>query len=112
MFSVEHPIFTAHGAQKWHCDNRGNRLHWPVDQYFDEGIRNADFLGEEVKKYHRTLTSYVDNLLKTGFEITGFVEPKPEEKLIASIPDMLDELRRPMMLLISSRKREDFIRIK
>lgn len=109
VFSVEHPIFTAHGAQEWHYDNRGNRLHWPVDQYFNEGIRNANFLGEEVVKYHRTLTTYVDTLLKTGFEIKGFIEPKPEKELIDSVPEMLDELRRPMMLLMSSRKREDFI---
>ncbi len=32
------------------------------------------------------------------------VEPKPEEYLLNSIPEMSDELRRPMMLLVSSRK--------
>lgn len=105
VFSVEHPIFTAYGTQDWYYDNQGNRLHWPVDQYFTEGIRKVNFLGEEVIKYHKTLTTYLNSLIKIGFEITGLVEPKPAENLLSTVPSMLDELRRPMMLLISARKK-------
>jgi SAM-dependent methyltransferase len=79
VFSVEHPIFTAQGPQDWYYDDKGNILHWPVDHYFTEGIRNAKFLGEEVIKYHRTLTTYLNSLIRKGFEITGVVEPKPEK---------------------------------
>lgn len=105
MFSVEHPIFTSQGPQNWYYDNQGNRLHWPVDQYFTEGIRKATFLGEEVLKYHKALTTYISNLIKAGFQITGLVEPKPTEDLLYTVPEMLDELRRPMMLLVSARKK-------
>lgn len=105
IFSVEHPIFTAQGTQDWYYDDKGNIVHWPVDRYFTEGVRNANFLGEEVIKYHRTLTTYLNNLIKAGFEITGLVEPKPEENLLYTIPGMLDELRRPMMLLVSAIKK-------
>lgn len=105
IFSVEHPIFTAQGTQDWYYDDEGNILHWPVDKYFTEGVRNANFLGEEVIKYHRTLTTYLNILIKAGFEITRIVEPKPTEDLIYTIPGMLDELRRPMMLLVSAIKR-------
>lgn len=105
VFSVEHPIFTAQGLQDWYYDNNGNRLHWPVDQYFTEGIRKAKFLGEEVIKYHKTLTTYLNSLIKAGFEITGIVEPEPAENLLYTVPGMLDELRRPMMLLVSARKK-------
>ena len=105
VFSVEHPIFTAQGPQDWYYDDKGNILHWPVDQYFTEGVRKASFLGEEVIKYHRTLTTYLNSLIKAGFEITGLVEPKPAENLLYTIPGMLDELRRPMMLLVSARKK-------
>ena len=73
VFSVEHPIFTAQGPQDWYYDDKGNILHWPVDHYFTEGIRNAKFLGEEVIKYHRTLTTYLNSLIRKGFEITGVV---------------------------------------
>ncbi|WP_202709939.1 class I SAM-dependent methyltransferase [Sporosalibacterium faouarense] len=105
VFSVEHPIFTAQGLQDWCYDDKGNISHWPVDQYFKEGRRKANFLGEEVIKYHKTLTTYLNCLMKSGFEITGFVEPKPVEELLNTVPRMVDELRRPMMLLVSSRKR-------
>jgi ubiquinone/menaquinone biosynthesis C-methylase UbiE len=105
VFSVEHPIFTAQGPQDWYYDDKGNILHWPVDHYFTEGIRNAKFLGEEVIKYHRTLTTYLNSLIKIGFEITGVVEPKPAENMLNTVPGMRDELRRPMMLLVSARKR-------
>ncbi|AEV66897.1 class I SAM-dependent methyltransferase [Acetivibrio clariflavus] len=105
VFSIEHPIFTAQGPQDWYYDDKGNILHWPVDHYFTEGIRNAKFLGEEVIKYHRTLTTYLNSLIKIGFEITGVVEPEPEENMLNTVPGMLDELRRPMMLLVSARKK-------
>jgi hypothetical protein len=104
VLSVEHPIFTAQGPQDWHYDDKGNRQHWPVDQYFTEGVRNATFLGEEVMKYHKTLTTYLNCLIKAGFEITGLVEPKPSENLLFTVPGMLNELRRPMMLIVSARK--------
>lgn len=104
VFSVEHPAFTAEGNQEWYYDNDGNKLHWPVDNYYKEGIRRANFLGEEVIKYHKTLTTYINSLIKMGFEITGVVEPMPEKRLLDAVPGMKDELRRPMMLLISARK--------
>jgi SAM-dependent methyltransferase len=105
VFSVEHPVFTAQGRQDWSYDPQGNRLHWPVDQYFIEGKREAVFLGEEVIKYHKTLTTYINSLIKEGFEITGLIEPQPEEHLLRTVEGMEDELRRPMMLLISARKK-------
>jgi SAM-dependent methyltransferase len=105
VFSVEHPIFTAQGPQDWHYDDKGNIMHWPVDHYFKEGLRRASFLGEEVIKYHKTLTTYINGLIKAGFEITGLVEPQPADDLLYTVPGMLDELRRPMMLLLSARKK-------
>ncbi len=105
VFSVEHPIFTACGTQDWHYDGQGNRLHWPVDQYFTESKRDARFLGESVTKYHRTLTTYVSNLLELGFEVTGLVEPTPPEDWLHTVSGMSDELRRPMMLLISGKRK-------
>ena len=102
VFSVEHPIYTAKGEQDWVYDNEGNPVHWPVDHYFMEGPRNAIFLGEHITKYHRTLTTYLDTLLQSGFSIDRIVEPRPEKHLLDAVPGMREELRRPMMLLISA----------
>lgn len=104
VFSAEHPVFTAYGNQDWYYDEHGTRLHWPVDRYFSEGRRQAEFLGEEVVKFHKTLTTYLNGLLSAGFEITGFAEPEPAESML-DIPGMKDELRRPMFFIISAFKR-------
>lgn len=104
IFSVEHPIFTAYGSQEWYTDENGNILHWPVDNYFYEGLRESNFLGENVTKYHKTLTTYMDGLLKCGFVIKEVIEPMPPQEMIDKIEGMKDELRRPMMLLISAKK--------
>lgn len=105
IFSVEHPVFTAEGRQDWSYNHDGKPAFWPVDRYFDEGARDAVFLGEHITKYHKTLTTYLNTLLKTGFTITEIVEPKPAKHLLNTVSGMRDELRRPMMLLVSAKKK-------
>lgn len=104
VFSVEHPVFTAFGTQDWYRDSDGNILHFPVDNYFSEDKREANFLGETVIKYHKTLTTYLNTLIQNCFEITGVVEPQPSEELLETVKGMKDELRRPMMLIVSAKK--------
>jgi SAM-dependent methyltransferase len=104
VFSAEHPIFTSSEGQDWHHEKK-SRLHWPVDNYYHEGWRRTRFLEENVVKYHRTLTSYVDGLLKAGFQLTAFTEPLPDESLLEGNAEMEDELRRPMFFIISARKK-------
>lgn len=104
VFSCEHPVFTAEGSQDWYRDENGNILHFPVDNYYIEGERQAVFLGERVTKYHRTLTGYVGALLSNGFMLTGLAEPQPPQEMVDAIPGMADELRRPMMLILAAKK--------
>jgi len=105
IFSVEHPVFTAQGKQDWTYDENGKPLHWPLDHYFVEGKRTANFLGTDVVKYHRTLTSYIGSLIHNGFEIKALVEPTPSDHDLLTIPEMKDELRRPMFLIVSAVKK-------
>lgn len=105
VFSVEHPVFTAEGSQDWTYDEKGQIIDWPVDNYFTEGRRETNFLGATVVKYHKTLTTYLNSLLQSGFVIKEIVEPMPEAKLLAEVAAMKDELRRPMMLLVAAEKK-------
>lgn len=105
LFSAEHPVFTAYGTQDWYYDENGKILHFPVDHYYYEGKRAATFLGEEVVKYHKTLTTYLNGLLENGFEIRRIVEPQPTQEMIEAVEGMKDEMRRPMMLIVSAVKR-------
>lgn len=104
VFSAEHPVFTAQGCQDWQRDTQGIIEHFPVDNYFYSGKREANFLGETVIKYHRTLTDYFSALLQNGFEIRGVAEPQPSAEMLASVEGMQDELRRPMILIVAARK--------
>ena len=105
VFSCEHPLFTAEGKQDWYYDEAGSILHFPVDNYFIEGERKAIFLGEEVTKYHKTVTTYLNTLLNHGFELLNIVEPKPSDEMLENVAGMRDELRRPMMLIVKARKK-------
>lgn len=105
VFSVEHPIFTAYGTQDWYRDSEGEILHFPVDNYFWEGRRIANFLGEEVVKYHKTLTTYINGLISSGFDVKEVIEPQPSQQMLDAIHEMKNELRRPMMLIISATKK-------
>lgn len=104
LFSVEHPVFTANGTQDWYYNEQGEILHFPVDHYYEEGKRVAHFLGEDVVKYHRTLTTYLQTLLRQGFIIRDVVEPQPPAHMLETVPGMKDEMRRPMMLILSVQK--------
>lgn len=105
VFSVEHPIYTADGSQDWIYDEDGSKVGWPVDHYHRQGERLTNFLGEPITKYHRTLAHYLSVLIEHHFVIKGIDEPVPSERLMDENPEMKDELRRPMMLIISARRK-------
>jgi SAM-dependent methyltransferase len=102
VLSVEHPVFTARAAQDWHYGANGERLHWPVDDYQNEGLRMARFLESDVAKYHRTVATLVNALIEAGFSIARLAEPQPSPDMLARHPDWRDETRRPIFLLISA----------
>ncbi len=104
VLSVEHPVFTCMAAQEWCLDSDGQRKHWPVDEYFQEGPRNTRWMTENVIKNHRTAATYVNTLVEAGFSIRRLVEPRPLPEHLARHPDWKDEDRRPMFLLISAAK--------
>lgn len=105
IFTVEHPTFTAYGSQDWYYNEEGKILHFPVDNYYVEGKREAVFLGTTMTKYHRTLTTYLDTLVQHGFQIDRVLELEPAEKRLAD-GSLNNEMRRPMMLIISAFKKD------
>lgn len=105
IFNVEHPVFTAEGHENYLYDQEGKIICYPVNNYFYEGQRQTDFLGEKVIKYHRTLTTYLDELLQNGFLLERILEPQPSAEMMKKIPAMVDEMRRPMMLIVKASKK-------
>jgi hypothetical protein len=85
-------------------DEAGNRLHWPLDHYQEEGIRPTSFLGHTVTKYHRTLETVFNALIDSRFTLQRVSEPKPSEETLAAYPEMKDEKRRPIFLMVAAIK--------
>src|SRR5699024_4185472 len=82
VFSVEHPIFTSRIEQDWYYDNQGNLQHWPVDNYQSEGIRQTTFCNIHVIKYHSTISTYLNDLIKTSFIIIAVKKSKQTNEML------------------------------
>lgn len=102
--SFEHPMFTARAEQAWHTVD-GQRLHWPLDNYQDEGPRQTNFMGGDVLKYHRTTETYVNGLIDAGFVLRRLVEPGPDEAMLAENAQWAEEARRPMLMMLAATRR-------
>ncbi|MFD1392140.1 class I SAM-dependent methyltransferase [Lacticaseibacillus jixianensis] len=100
LFTIEHPLFTAEGHEQWVATADGRKV-WPVDRYFDEGLRKTTFLGQQVPKYHHTLATIMNSLLASGLTLTGISEPRGSE---ADIAENQPWTRAPMMLIVRGQK--------
>ncbi|KAA8644011.1 hypothetical protein EYZ11_013505 [Aspergillus tanneri] len=108
VFSVEHPVCTAPvvpaGDWKVVQDDQGvGRKFWPLNNYSEEGLRTTSWLGTEgVRKYHRTVETYVSLLLENGFVLTGLKDWVPSREDVERHPEWKDERHRPYFLLIAA----------
>ncbi len=59
-------------------------------------------MAEDVVKYHRTLASYVNTLIDSGFQIARLVEPTLTAEVLTRRPEWQDECRRPMFMIVSA----------
>lgn len=104
IFSVEHPIFTSNEKQDFEYTADNEISHWPIDNYLAESIRHTNFLGEYVIKYHRTVETYINTLIKNGFIINEISELLALNDMVDENTYLINELKRPMFLLISASK--------
>jgi ubiquinone/menaquinone biosynthesis C-methylase UbiE len=102
VFSVEHPLYTAPRHPEWRTDPDGSKV-WPTNAYLLEGRRVTNWITPEVVKYHRSLASYVNSLLRHGFQLTHLEEWGPNPEQIAQHPEWADEVHRPPFLLVAAR---------
>lgn len=101
VFSAEHPIYTAPAQPGFVQDATGRRV-WPLNQYAVEGPRTTDWLAKGVIKQHRTLGTYLNQLIGAGFTITHVQEWAPTAEQLAAQPALDEERDRPMMVLVAA----------
>jgi hypothetical protein len=103
VFSVEHPMYTAPAHPVWTRDPDG-RLSWPVNRYSEEGARSTDWLAKGVIKQHRTVATYVNLLIETGFTLGRLEEWSASAAEVAAHPDWAGADERPSFLLIAAQR--------
>ncbi len=106
LFSTEHPISTSaqgihHG---WIKDPSGNKLCWPVDCYSQEGRRESHWFVPGVIKYHRTISTIMNSLIRAGFTIQTVVEPVASDEDEKNWPNLKEARRRPPFLIVKAAK--------
>ncbi|ELZ5057471.1 class I SAM-dependent methyltransferase [Enterobacter hormaechei] len=103
VFSMEHPIYTCATHQGWLTDDSGERF-WGVNHYQDESQRVSNWLADGVIKYHRTLGTTLNALIKAGLTISEVNEWGPTQTQVDAWPALAEEAERPMLVLIAARK--------
>lgn len=85
------------------------KLHFRLDNYFDESGRMLRMCGGEVVNYHRTLGTYINCFLASGFRLDGIREPMPSPEQLSKYPEIADNLRVPefIIYLLSKPKEND-----
>ncbi len=101
VFTIEHPIFMAASQAHWIEDAPGRKV-WPVNGYSIEGERRTNWFADGVLKYHRTIGTTLNTLIRNGFQIDRVEEFAPTTTQINENPALAEELERPMMLLIAA----------
>ena len=101
IFSVEHPICTS-TLKGWYTSDKGK--HWPVDDYKKDTKRVSNWFVDGVIKYHRTIETYVNELIDSGFSIRRLLEPGPSKEAVDERPELSEHMRRPPILVIASIK--------
>jgi SAM-dependent methyltransferase len=101
VFSVEHPLFTAPSEPRWITSNGATV--WPLNNYTAEGRRITHWFAPGVVKYHRTLASHLNALIRAGFSVERIEEWTPTNEQIMAHPEWVNELHRPPFLLLAAR---------
>jgi len=100
VMSIEHPIFLAPSEPILVTNPKTDKRFWQLDDYQVEGPRTSNWLADGVRKQHRTLTTWINTFLVAGFQLTGFEEWKPTQEQLEANPEWIDEIARPMFLLM------------
>ncbi|QJF24349.1 class I SAM-dependent DNA methyltransferase [Mammaliicoccus vitulinus] len=107
LFTMEHPIQTATMDPEVKKQDE-NGVYLRMENYFDESIRSANWLGKNVVKYHHTIETIFNSLIDHGLEIECVKDLGQSEEVFKYYDeDRINILRQfPPFLLVKARKKE------
>jgi ubiquinone/menaquinone biosynthesis C-methylase UbiE len=105
VMQIPHPLEPfLQSKSKWVKD-----LETPKN-YFEEGVtirrklRRADGKWMTAGRHHFAMASYIDELLRSNFELTEFAEPIPSKELLTKYQDLRHETEFPSSVLLIAEK--------
>ncbi|MDN8592773.1 class I SAM-dependent methyltransferase [Paenibacillus sp. 11B] len=105
VFSTEHPIVLSNKSKEgWIKDSDNNILHWPIDNYGEEGLRTEFWGIDGVIKYHRKLSTLLNVLIQNGLVVQEIVEPESIPEGLEKMPKLIYERKRPSFILIKAKR--------
>ncbi|MDQ0233251.1 class I SAM-dependent methyltransferase [Metabacillus malikii] len=108
IFSTEHPIVTSRKEMNnWMKDEGGNKLHWKLDHYQEEGKREQHWYVDGVVKYHRTISTLINTVIQSGLVLEKLIEPQSIPSGLEKMPKLMNEKRRPSFIVIKAIKQND-----
>jgi SAM-dependent methyltransferase len=109
VFSVSHPLNSA--ARGWERPAASDRGGMIIDRYFDEGPGVTEWRMARLKRpfdtvfWHRTMESWFDLLVRSGFDVEHLSEPRPSPRDVERYPTLRGSGKVPFYLVIRARKR-------
>lgn len=117
---MEHPCFATRFmdgkmVSGWetitHDDGSKEYVRYWIEDYFQRNSYSFEWRHDRLSSsfvttaFHRTLSDYVNTLIKQGFMITRFDEPQPTEEGVRVHTPMKKHYRVPQSIIIDSTKR-------
>lgn len=96
--------FVTTRCPAWHRNEKGEKLHVAVEEYFTERAVRMHWGKIDIQNYHRPLQSYMTAFLDSGLSLTDFLEPRPTDEAVALRPAMRDEQIVPLFHIMCWRK--------
>jgi SAM-dependent methyltransferase len=97
VLTVVHPVITSHDARESSTERRQS---WVVDDYFNTGPRDQQWLGARTVWYHRTIEDYVSELRRAGFALVNLRECAPHRERFDDAAEFERRRRVPLVLLL------------
>ncbi len=98
-----HPMRSS--TCRWHRDEEGHKLHYVLDNYLEEGVRQFPlFPGQLLTNFHRSLSTYLNAFCAVGFVLEALHEPYADPATLEKFPSLDDELRVPNFIIYVLRK--------
>ena len=113
VYSIVHPAFNFYGPGSWEMSEKDTEtrrrkgIYFKVDHYFEEKeyqkywkSRQGEKFPVPISFFHRTLSTYYNSVITSGFIVTDLAEPKP-----VSDDEFFERERRvPFFLVFKAKK--------